>query len=691
MKLTKIFAVLALGAFVFTACNDDKFLEEHSYQNDATGFYQSERAMEIGLAAAYSNVQYMVFGNQRGGSEHNWMVNGLGLDTVVPTGSTNQFANWSNLNADSGYARHWGDYMYKLANRANTVVDEIDMHPEIQYSTATRKDELRAEGVFLRAYAYRILAGMFGSIVYSEHMTTEARYDYEMISREEAWTKIAADFEWAEEHLPTTPRLQGTVTKAAAAHYLAETYLALGEFKKAEDAATRVINKTDGAYEIMTTRFGNRKDQEKDRYGNSLAAPQGAYWDLFRTSVMTNGKMAKDANPNASDNKEAIWVAQLNYTAGVDGYPLGASGDSWFRTHFPVLECTWAPWVPMGGKNGTRKGSDNKTYYVFTADATCFEYVKPTEDKNDPNYERWQQIKGAGNPAAAIEEAKDRKLAYSFSTRMDSLACRGVASNGGGIGLGLYATEYVTRPYGDINGSVWNDPNDIRGSEIMIQRDYYTPSGKKWSVVKAAVKARVAAGLYDVTAADTVNITPRFWKFSDDKHPYAEDASNLYNDTDWYLIRVAETYLLRAEARLAQNNKPGAAADINVVRNRAGAANVAAADVNIDYILDERIRELFGEEQRWITISRLSCNPKATYVSDCYPTQNNTTSNTLYERTRKYGYGYENADNGRETYTDKMGLTRHIPNIKPHNYLLPIPTQIIQSNKDKEIPQNYGY
>ena len=693
MKLNKLFAVIALGIFVFTACNDDKFLEEHSYQNDANGFYQSERAMEIGLAAAYSNVQYMVFGNQRGGSEHNWMVNGLGLDTVVPTGGSNQFANWPSLNPDSGYARHWGDYMYKLANRANTVVDEIDMHPEIQYSTDTRKNELRAEGVFLRAYAYRILAGMFGNIVYSEHMTTEARYDYEMISREEAWQKVAADFEWAEQNLPKTPRIQGTVTKAAAAHYLAETYLALGEFKKAEDAATRVIDGTDGAYQIMKTRFGNRADQDKDRYGNSLAAPQGAYWDLFRTSVKTDGKMAPDANPNAADNKEAIWVAQLNYTKGVDGYPLGASGDSWFRTHFPVLECTWAPWVPMGGKNGTRQGSDGKTYYVFTEDAVCFEPVTPTEDPADPQYERWQQIKLAGDPPASVDgEAKGRKLAYTFSTRMDSLACRGVANNGGGIGLGLYATEYVTRPYGDINGSVWNDPNDIRGSEVMIQRDYYTPSGKKWSVVKAAVKARVAAGLYTVTAADTVNITPRFWKFSDDKHPYAEDASNLYNDTDWYLIRIAETYLLRAEARLAQNNKPGAAADINVVRGRAGAADVAAADVNIDYILDERIRELFGEEQRWITLSRLSNNKQADkYISDCYPVNNGTTSNVLYERTRKYGYGYENDDRGRETYVDKMGLTRHIPNIKPFNYLLPIPTQIIQSNKDKEIPQNPGY
>ena len=227
----------------------------------------------------------------------------------------------------------------------------------------------------------------------------------------------------------------------------------------------------------------------------------------------------------------------------------------------------------------------------------------------------------------------------------------------------------------------------------MIQRDYYTPSGKKWSEVKAAIKARAEAhpgdAAYVLTAADTVNVTPRYWKFSDDKHII--DNNNCYYDTDWYMIRIAETYLLRAEARLAQGNKSGAADDINVIRSRAGAKRCTAADIDIDYILDERVRELFGEEQRWVTLSRLSCNPNATYVLDKYPTQNATTSNTLYERTRKYGFGYENDDRGRESYTDALGNIRHIPNIKPYNYVLPIPIQIIQSNKDKEIPQNVGY
>lgn len=671
----KKYIVILLAAVLAVSCNDNLFLEERTYEDDTNSFFKSQQSIEIALASAYSEVQYMVFGNQRGGSEHNWMLFGLGLDTFAPTSGNNQFSNWGLLTDDSGYARHYGEYMYKLSNRANIVVDMIDEHPEIEYTSETVKNNLRAEAVFLRAWAFRVITGMFGQVVYSEHMTQEARYDYTMNTREEAWQKLAADFEYAEQNLPATPRLMGTVTKAAAAHYLAEVYLCLGEFQKAEQAASRVIDKTDGNYQLMTTRFGNRADQAVDRYGNSLAAPQGAYWDLFRSSGKTKvGDFAADSNPNDPGNHEAIWVAQIDYTVGQDNWPLGGSGDSWWRMHKPVLESTFAPWVPMGGKNGTRTGSDGVKYYIFTADAVCFpEGVEPA---------------GAGTPAADIPEAQGRKLAYNLSTRIDSLACR-AQGNGAATSLGLLPSEWVVRPAGDILGSYWDDPNDFRGSEIMIQRDYYTPSGKKWSEVKKQVKARVDAGLYSVTASDTINITPRFWKFSDDRHIF--DAGNAYYDTDWYMIRLAETYLLRAEARLAQGNKAGAAQDINVLRSRAGAKACTADQVNIDYILDERVRELFGEEQRWVTLSRLSCNPHASYISDCYPTQNTTTSNTFYERVRKYGVGYENEDRGREAYTDALGNTRHRPNIKPHNYVLPIPIQIIQSNKDVKIEQNPGY
>ena len=607
------------------------------------------------LAPLYSQVQYMIFGNMRPG--YDLMLNGLGLDSFSTVNSNSEFSNWATMSPGSGYARHCSENMYKLADLANNMIDLFDG----QYSGNTVLGSLRAEAVFLRSWAYRNLAGMFGQVIYADNQGEPI-----LCTREEAWTKLAADFEYAEQNLPSAPRALGTVTKAAAAHYLAETYLCLGEFQKAEQAASRVINGSDGNYQLMTTRFGNRADQAVDRYGNSLAAPQGAYWDLFRTSVKSNGSLGADSNPNHPANQEAIWVAQIDYQ----------SGDSWYKMQRPVLEAIWAPWVPMGGKNGYRPGSDGNKYYIFTADAVCFpEGVAP---------------EGSGTPPDGIAEAQGRRLSYPLSTRLDSLACRTQGTNVA-VGLSLLPSEWVVRPAGDVLGSFWDDPNDFRGSEMMVQRDYFTPSGKRWSEVKKEVQRRVNAGLYTVTASDTVNITPRFWKFSDDRHVF--DGGYAYYDTDWYLIRIAETYLLRAEARLAQGNKSGAADDINVLRNRAGARPCSAGDVNIDYILDERIRELFGEEQRWVTLSRLSCNPNATYIMDCYPVQIATISNTLYERTRKYGVGYENDTTAgrRETYVDALGNTRHIPNIKPYNYLLPIPTHLIQSNQDLMITQNDGY
>src|SRR5690606_4830789 len=74
---------------------------------------------------------------------------------------------------------------------------------------------------------------------------------------------------------------------------------------------------------------------------------------------------------------------------------------------------------------------------------------------------------------------------------------------------------------------------------------------------------------------------------------------------DVYLFRLPETYLLRAEAYLLNNDKTNAAIDVTVVRARAEAKPVLVSDVTLDYILDERARELTYEEQRRITLSRM--------------------------------------------------------------------------------------
>jgi len=94
---------------------------------------------------------------------------------------------------------------------------------------------------------------------------------------------------------------------------------------------------------------------------------------------------------------------------------------------------------------------------------------------------------------------------------------------------------------------------------------------------------------------------PCIKKFSDPDAPFNTTASR----RDIFLARLAETYLIRAEAYIKLGTKQTEAKnDINVVRTRAGAANITEASATIDYILDERAREFAGEYNRWYDLKR---------------------------------------------------------------------------------------
>ena len=92
---------------------------------------------------------------------------------------------------------------------------------------------------------------------------------------------------------------------------------------------------------------------------------------------------------------------------------------------------------------------------------------------------------------------------------------------------------------------------------------------------------------------------------SDPVRKYELKASAGVTYADQYMFRLAETYLLRAEAYVGLNQPLLAANDINVVRNRAKATPVLPAAVDLDYILDERMREFGVEEKRMLTLMRM--------------------------------------------------------------------------------------
>ena len=73
------------------------------------------------------------------------------------------------------------------------------------------------------------------------------------------------------------------------------------------------------------------------------------------------------------------------------------------------------------------------------------------------------------------------------------------------------------------------------------------------------------------------------------------------------VFRLAELYLLRAEARAHQNNSIGAIEDINIIRQRAGLPLLPAnssAEECLTFVEKERRVELFCEGHRWFDLKR---------------------------------------------------------------------------------------
>ncbi|MGN7887818.1 RagB/SusD family nutrient uptake outer membrane protein [Dyadobacter endophyticus] len=151
---------------------------------------------------------------------------------------------------------------------------------------------------------------------------------------------------------------------------------------------------------------------------------------------------------------------------------------------------------------------------------------------------------------------------------------------------------------------------------------------------------------------------PTLQKFFDSKRP---DMTYEPGSRDYYVVRLADVYLMLAEALFQSGDKAGAAEAINMVRYRAGWPGkkdkmlIDAKDLTMETIIEERARELAGEQTRWLDLKRWGL---------------------LVERVKKYN--------------------PQASAIAAHHVVRPIPqTQIDRSAKTSDgksvFPQNPGY
>ncbi|WP_298493801.1 RagB/SusD family nutrient uptake outer membrane protein [uncultured Algibacter sp.] len=196
--------------------------------------------------------------------------------------------------------------------------------------------------------------------------------------------------------------------------------------------------------------------------------------------------------------------------------------------------------------------------------------------------------------------------------------------------------------------------DDTSGLEV---RHYYAPQWATPADIAAYALAHPEAQIHEwgtyaagVVSSDYQTIPAK--KFDDPSVQFDDDSR--VSSRDIVLSRLAETYLIAAEAYLQTNPVLGLE-KLNAVRERAG-LTTPLTTFDIDVVLDERARELFGEYHRWFDLKR---------------------TGKLVERASMYNYLIDAAN-----FNGANGELK---------ILRPIPQAALDLNQNKDFPQNPAY
>lgn len=518
---------------------------------------------------------------------------------------------------------------------ANTVLSYVD---QVEGLAEDVKNEYKGRAYFHRAYKYYHMVLLFGDIPLITKIIDKAKQDYQSTSKEAIFKMLVHDLEFAVEHVPSQKDMPyyGPVNKEACMQLLVKCYLTVGEFAKAEAMASDLINNHGLA--LMQQPFGEFVPSGNPETWN---VERNVMWDLHRGQNIAISANTETILPILNYHNENFTQYLTMRALGVhwsngdimDPSGIGSPTYNWSRGDGDYSSDL--DWLRVLGRGiGCFRTSHhyNKTIWSYDGEV----------DTQDLRHNR-----AIGNWVEMEDIRYNRKNSPFYGQNMQ-----------------LYATE----DYVDDNGNVTIEKGTLLCRDTI--RSWYPIPLYKMYILDQAAEENWWANQFN---GATMGSVP--------------------SNGNMYLFRLAETYLLRAEAKFYQGNASGAAQDVNVVRQRANAKKMFST-VTIGDICDERARELYMEEWRQPELTRISwCLARSgqpdewgnTYSLDNWDKQSGTDlqgGSYWFQRCVRYSIFNHGP------ILSKVELNYQVDK---HNLFWPVPNSVITANIGAKLRQNYGY
>jgi hypothetical protein len=459
----------------------------------------------------------------------------------------------------------------------NTLNAALDRGPGTVGIAAAVKNSLLGEAHFLRALEYFTLVQQFGDVTLSLHENQGVVLEATRAPAADVYKAILADLDTAVNLLPVTQADYGRATKGAALTlrskvYLTRAYKSYGataaDFNAALADAKAVINS--GTY--------------------SLEPVYADLWCVARAADPGRGGYCDNTGYN-QNRKEFIFTVQFSYSQpnnGVDG-----------TLQYNYLHLVYGSQYDNASSGvGIVRDLNN---------GRPFRRLKPTQYGLAVFNQRY-----AGTPGAS--DILDTRFDGSYQTVWYATAA-GQRNPVGVCPTGNLPTNSTPQLVACTSNAVVN----IGDTTIMYAT--YAVDSVRRRASKYTIRTTCPAGLADPSVYCGDNFGENNGYIGWDRYPVLKKfQDNLrlagFNDQNGgkvqVLYRLGEVYLIAAEADLGIGNTAEAAQMINVLRTRAASANhktdpafqVTAGQINLDFIMDERERELAGEFQRWYDLVR---------------------------------------------------------------------------------------